>query len=381
MLTPGTRLGPYEISTPLGAGGMGEVYRAQDTRLNREVAIKVLPAELSANAQLRARFEREAKSISSLNHPNICTLHDVGSEDGVDFLVMELVEGESLADRLARGPLPPDLVLKTAVEIADALDKAHRRGIIHRDLKPGNVMLTKSGAKLLDFGLAKSSDVVAVSPASATVQMSPDKPLTAEGTIVGTFQYMAPEQIEGQQVDQRSDIFAFGAVVYEMATGRRAFSAKSRASMIAAILDSDPPPISSVVAAAPPALDRVVRTCLAKDPDDRFQTAHDVKVALQWIREERSSGAMPAPVVRRRAARERIAWTLAALITIAAGVAIVLNVRAMKRVYRGPVFASILPPKNSRFLFMGDYAGTPVLTRDGRRLAFVATAADESRWL
>src|SRR5207237_4962849 len=208
MLTPGTRLGPYEISTPLGAGGMGEVYRAQDTRLNREVAIKVLPAELSANAQLRARFEREAKSISSLNHPNICTLHDVGSEDGVDFLVMELVEGESLADRLARGPLPPDLVLKTAVEIADALDKAHRRGITHRDLKPGNVMLTKSGAKLLDFGLAKSSDVVAVSPASATVQMSPDKPLTAEGTIVGTFQYMAPEQIEGQQVDQRSDIFA-----------------------------------------------------------------------------------------------------------------------------------------------------------------------------
>src|SRR5207237_8804406 len=189
------------------------------------------------------------------------------------------------------------------------------------------------------------------------------------------------EQIEGQQVDQRSDIFAFGAVVYEMATGRRAFSAKSRASMIAAILDSDPPPISSVVAAAPPALDRVVRTCLAKDPDDRFQTAHDVKVALQWIREERSSGAMPAPVVRRRAARERIAWTLAALIAVAAGVAIVLNVRAMNRVYRGPVFASILPPKNSRFLFMGACSGTPVLTRDGRRLAFVATAADESRWL
>src|SRR5215471_17676918 len=220
-LTPGTKLGPFEITSPLGVGGMGEVYRARDTRLGRDVAVKILPKELSADTARKLRFEREAKTISGLNHPNICTLHDVGSQDGVDYLVMECVEGETLAKRLEKGPLPLEHVLKYGAQIADALDKAHHAGIVHRDLKPANIMLAASGAKLLDFGLAKPAAPL-VSGATLTAAV-PKTPLTQEGTIVGTFQYMSPEQVEGKELDSRSDIFSLGAVLYEMLTGRRAF--------------------------------------------------------------------------------------------------------------------------------------------------------------
>ena len=289
----GKRLGPYEILSAIGAGGMGEVYRARDTRLDRIVAIKVLPAHLADRAELRERFEREARTVASLNHPHICTLYDIGHQDGTDFLVMEYLEGETLAQRLLKGALPLDQVLQYAIEIADALDKAHRKGITHRDLKPGNIMLTKSGTKLLDFGLAKLKQEVV--PANVQLSQLPtaNEPLTAQGMIVGTLQYMAPEQLEGKEVDARTDIFAFGAVVYEMATGKKAFEGKSQASLIAKILETDPPPISSLQPMTPPALDRVVKKCLAKEPDQRWQTASDLCEELKWIAE---SGSQVAPV-------------------------------------------------------------------------------------
>ena len=281
MIAPGSKVGPYEVTAQLGAGGMGEVFRARDSRLDRTVAIKVLPSRLSSDTRFRERFDREAKAISALSHPHICTLYDVGSHDGSDYLVMEYLEGESLAERLAKGPLPIDQVIRYGTEIADALEKAHRAGIVHRDLKPGNVVITKSGAKLLDFGLAKFSQT-ASDPHAATAAMSA-KPLTEEGTILGTFQYMAPEQIEGKEADPRTDIFALGALLYEMATGKRAFEAKTRASLIASILDREPPPISAVQPLTPPALERVIRMCLHKDPDERWQSAHDVAAELKWI--------------------------------------------------------------------------------------------------
>jgi len=263
---------------------MGEVYRARDTRLERIVAIKILPDHLADRAELRERFEREAKTISSLNHPHICTLYDVGHQDGTDFLVMEYLEGETLAARLTKGPLPLDQVLKYAVEIADALDKAHRKGITHRDLKPGNIMLTKSGAKLLDFGLAKLSQQESPVAAAPLSQLPTAKDaITAQGVILGTLQYMAPEQVEGKEVDARTDIFVFGVVVYEMATGKKAFEGKSQASLMAKILETDPPPMITVAPMTPPALDRVVKRCLAKDPDDRWQTARDLEQELKWI--------------------------------------------------------------------------------------------------
>src|SRR5260221_1670705 len=240
-LAQGTKLGPYEILTPLGAGGMGEVYRARDTRLDRTVAIKILPPHLSDDTTLQQRFEREAKAISSLNHPHICILHDVGHQDGTDFLVMEYLEGETLAKLLEKGPLPLAQVLKYGVEIADALDKAHRQGIVHRDLKPGNIMLTKSGAKLLDFGLAKAA-VPLTTGATLTAAATRTTPVTQQGTIVGTFQYMSPEQIEGKELDGRSDIFSLGAVLYEMLTGRRAFQGKRQLSVASAILEKEPAP-------------------------------------------------------------------------------------------------------------------------------------------
>src|SRR5712692_3264548 len=243
-LNTGAKLGPYEILSAVGAGGMGEVYRARDTRLERTVAIKILPPHLSGDATLRQRFEREAKAISSLNHPHICVVHDVGQQDGTDFLVMEYLEGETLAARLERGSLPLDEVLEYGIQIADALDKAHRHGVVHRDLKPGNIMLTASGAKLLDFGLAKAA--VPLSPgATLTAAATPTTPVTQHGTIVGTFPYMSPEQVEGKEVDARSDIFSFGAVLYEMVTGRRAFQGKSQLSVASAVLEKDPAPISS----------------------------------------------------------------------------------------------------------------------------------------
>ncbi|MGA7791761.1 MAG: protein kinase [Candidatus Acidiferrales bacterium] len=283
-ILPGRRLGPYEILAAIGAGGMGEVYKARDTRLDRIVAIKVLPTHLADRPELRGRFEREAKTIASLNHPHICTLYDTGHQDGIDFLVMEYIEGETLAQRLVKGALPIQQVLQNAIEIADALDKAHRKGVTHRDLKPGNIMLTKSGTKLLDFGLAKLK--LEVAPAIPDSQLPTMKSaVTAEGTILGTLQYMAPEQVEAKEVDTRTDIFAFGAVVYEMATGKKAFEGKTSASVMAAILKDEPPAMSSLTPMTPPALDRVVKKCLLKEPDQRWQTATDLCGELKWIAE------------------------------------------------------------------------------------------------
>ena len=374
-LSPGTRLGPHEIIAPLGAGGMGEVYRARDTRLDRMVALKVLPAHLADNEELRQRLDREAKAISALSHPHICALYDVGHQDGVDYLVMEYLEGETLTDRLARGSLPPEQVLRYGVQIADALDKAHRQGITHRDLKPGNVMITKSGVKLLDFGLAKLRAATSGSVFSS-VSVLPtqiDKSLTAQGTILGTFQYMAPEQLEGKDADARSDIFALGAVLYEMATGRKAFEGKSQASLIAAILDRTPPPISSIQPMTPPALDRVVKTCLEKDPDDRFQTAHDVRLQLEWIAEGGSQAGLPAPVVARRRSRERLAWIVAGV--LAAAIAVLAGLLFYQRPGTDllrPVRSNVLPPEKATFRFVGEDAGPVEISPDGRQLAFVA---------
>ncbi|HEX7705943.1 MAG TPA: protein kinase [Thermoanaerobaculia bacterium] len=311
-LSSGQRLGPHEILLPLGAGGMGEVYQARDTRLDRNVAIKVLPAEFSANASLKARFEREARAISALNHPNICTLHDVGHENGLDYLVMEYIEGEALVDRLRKGPLPLEQVLRYGVQIASALDAAHRQGIIHRDLKPGNVMLTKAGAKLLDFGLAKESPYRSALISGGTEMPTQQKALTAEGTMIGTFQYMAPEQLEGGDADARTDIFALGTLLYEMTTGVRAFDGRTRTSIIAAIVSSQPAPISTFQPMTPPALEHVVRRCMAKDPDDRWQSAADIASQLQWISE---AGSQVAPVaVRRRRTLNRYLLPAAALL-------------------------------------------------------------------
>jgi serine/threonine protein kinase len=274
MLAAGARLGPYQIKAPIGAGGMGEVYRAIDTRLGRAVAIKITHEKFSD------RFEREARAISALSHPNICTLYDVGP----NYLVMELVEGETLAERLKKGPLQLDQVLRYAIEISDALDKAHRKGITHRDLKPSNIMLTKSGAKLLDFGLAKLRGTQAA-VANLSALPTEGSSLTAQGTILGTLQYMAPEQVEGKEVDARTDIFAFGVLVYEMATGRKAFEGKTSASVMAKILETDPPPMASLQPMTPPALDRVVKRCLAKEPEERCQSAKDLTDELKWITE------------------------------------------------------------------------------------------------
>ncbi len=282
----GTMLGPYRVLEKLGEGGMGEVYKARDTRLDRTVAIKVLPPAVAADPERRGRFEREAKTIAALNHPHICTLYDVGDHDGSMFLVMEHVVGETLAARLRRGPLPVEQALVIATDIADGLAAAHRSGIIHRDLKPGNVMLTKSGAKLLDFGLAKLKAPGAALVTSVTMSALPtQEPPTAAGTLLGTVPYMAPEQLEGKEADARSDIFSFGAVLYEMLAGKRAFDGQSQVSVMAAILEHDPPPLSSMQPVTPAALDHLVRRCLAKAPDDRPDTAHDVADDLRWLRE------------------------------------------------------------------------------------------------
>ena len=306
-LAPGTKLGPYEIQSPLGAGGMGEVYRARDTRLDREVAIKVLPASLSSDVSLKQRLEREAKAISKLSHPHICSLHDIGHQDGVDFLVMEFLEGETLEKRLISGPLPPEQTLRYAAQIADALAKAHKLGITHRDLKPANVMLTKSGAKLLDFGLAKQSGTAPLAAALTEMTLEQAK-LTSDGMIVGTFQYMAPEQLEGKEADTRTDIFALGELIHEMATGKPAFTGKSRASLIAAILTTEPPPITQLQPIAPVALEHVVKKCLAKDPDERWQSASDLASELNWILAAGSQAGVAAPSISPRKRRERAIW-------------------------------------------------------------------------
>ncbi len=382
-LTSGTRFGPYEIQSPLGAGGMGEVYRARDTRLERTVAIKILPEHLSQDSEAKQRFNREARAISSLSHPNICHLYDVGSQDGIDFLVMEFLEGETLADRLAKGPLPPEQVLKYGIEICEGLEKAHKTGVIHRDLKPGNVMLTKSGAKLMDFGLAKSS-AVSDAPSSGLTLTSPvaSRPLTQQGMIVGTFQYMSPEQIEGKEADARSDIFALGAVLYEMATGKRAFEGKTTTSVIAAILERDPPPISAVRAMFPGALDKVIKTCLEKDPDERWQSTRDLRTNLKWIAE--GDDAVTSTPSKRDPWRERAAWVLASAFLIA--LALLAGVRYRRPLATVPVRFSVYPPEKEALsgatnitVQVPQFALSP----DGHSMAFIGNApgAGSMLWL
>src|SRR5712692_5781343 len=370
-LLAGTKLGPYEIVSPLGAGGMGEVYRARDTRLGRDVAIKVLPAYLSCTLELKARFERETRTISSLNHAHICHLYDVGSQDGTDFLVMELLEGETLAERLHRGPVLLDQVLRIGAEIADALDKAHQQGITHRDLKPGNIMLTKSGAKLMDFGLAKPATAIFQSTgrvfSTAATQTSPASPLTVEGMLVGTLQYMSPEQVEGKEADARSDIFALGAVLYEMIAGRPAFEGKSQVGVVSAILQKEPPPVSST-STLPTGLDYLIRTCLAKDPEERFQTAHDVKLQLRWL--QQSSG-IAQPVVRATRWR-KILWPIAALATLLAILAILWmsQTRPTRDLYGVTRFTIALGNHSELSV---DTTQAVVVSPDGKRLAYVAS--------
>jgi serine/threonine protein kinase len=359
-LSKGHKLGPYEIESAAGAGGMGEVYKAKDTRLDRTVAIKVLPSHAALNADARTRFEREAKTISSLNHPNICTLHDVGNQDGIDYLVMEFLEGETLEDRLRRGKLDTTEALQIGAQIASGLYSAHRRGLIHRDLKPSNIYLTKEGAKLLDFGLAKlhAEAVAGVGGDTRTT------PMTGEGAIVGTLQYMSPEQLEGKEADARSDIFAFGATLYEMMTGQRAFTGESKASLIGSIMKDRPRSITDLQPTSPPAVDRLIKKCLDKDPDGRWQSAGDLKDELEWIASAGSQAGIPRPVASRRRFRMRVAWVLVAVFGIAA---IFLGVQRL--MLRAPmpqtIRFSISKPEN---LTRIDW---PLISPDGRYLAFL----------
>ena len=387
-LTSGTKLGPYEIQSPLGAGGMGEVYRALDIRLSRTVAIKVLASHLSNSPELKQRMEREARAISSLNHPHICQLYDIGSHDGADFLVMEFLEGETLADRLRKAPLSMADIYKIGIAVAEALALAHRQGIAHRDLKPGNIMITPSGAKLMDFGLAKplgiapgSTSGSSAAPPSFTAAAtmsgaSPLSPLTTAGTIVGTIQYMSPEQIEGKEADARSDIFAFGAVLYEMTAGKRPFEGKSQISLASSILEKDPDPISTLKPQTPAALEHIVTTCLQKNPEDRFLAAHDIKLELQWVAsakpaaEKTEPTTTPAPVAK-RSPLPWIAAAVAALIIGAVG-GYFLHRQAPSQSIR----TVITPPEKTHFSPTGDTAGPAVISPDGSMIAFTATGAD-----
>jgi eukaryotic-like serine/threonine-protein kinase len=364
----GTRLGPYEIQSAIGAGGMGEVYRARDTRLDRTVAIKVLPAHVANDPEVKQRFEREAKTLAALSHPHICPVFDVGQQDGIDFLVMEHLEGETLAQRLTKGALPLEQALRCAIEIADALDKAHRKGIVHRDLKPGNIMLTRSGTKLLDFGLAKLRRPSAV--ASASMLPTQESPATAQGTILGTLPYMAPEQLEGEEADARTDLFAFGAMLYEMVTGRKAFESKSQASLIAAIIDRDPPPISSVAPVSPPGFDWIVGRCLAKDPEDRWQTARDLLAALRRTADGGIQPAVSSPGVGPGWHRATLVAALTAALVVVAIVAGVVG-RNLRPFTSAPVtrFAIVAPGEQNAVTSL---LSSMALSRDGARVVYAA---------
>ena len=381
-LSSGAKLGPYEILSKIGAGGMGEVYRARDTRLERIVAVKVLPSEFSRHAELRKRLEREARTLSSLAHPHICRLYDVGQQDGADFLVMEYLEGETLGQRLRKGAFPAGQVLQYGIEIADALERAHRHGVIHRDLKPGNIMLTKDGAKLLDFGLARVEATAAPSNETLTLLETQDHKLTEKGVVLGTFQYMAPEQLEGKEADARTDIFALGAVIYEMATGKTAFSGNNRTSLITAILASEPRAMTSLQPLTPPALERVVKTCMAKDPDSRWQSAQDLKLQLEWIAEGGSQAGLPAPVAAPRRSREKIAWILVGLLTVAAAA---LGIGFVKRVPKLPprVSFTINPPEQHSFDIPGGWLCCSAISPDGNQLALLTGDSEgkTSLWL
>lgn len=379
-LASGTKLGPYEIASPLGAGGMGEVYRARDTRLDRSVAIKILPAHLADRAEAIERFEREARAISSLNHPNICQLHDVGQQNGVRYLVMELLEGETLSARLRRGPLPLEQVLRYGAEISTGLQAAHRSGVVHRDLKPGNIMLTKSGAKLMDFGLAKG--IVASAPISegltATLSSSHVTPLTQQGTIVGTFHYMSPEQVEGKEADARSDIFSLGTVLYEVVSGRRAFEGNTPMSVAAAILEKEPEPIRTLQPLTPAPLERAIKKCLARDPDERWQSAGDLASELKWIAEGSATG-MPAVAARARGMRvsEWLAWMFCGMAIIA--VIVLSLVLGFSSGSKPVVRTQIAVPEKLQFNFVGDNGGPPEISPDGKSIVFSARAEGKSQ--
>jgi len=367
------RLGPYEILAPLGAGGMGEVYRARDTRLDRTVAIKILPQHLSNDPVRKQRFEREAKTISSLNHPHICVLHDIGHHDEIDYLVMEYVEGETLAKRLEKGPLPLEQVLKYGAQIADALDRAHRSGVVHRDLKPGNIVLAKTGAKLLDFGLAKPACQLTTAATLTTVM--PKTPMTREGIVVGTFQYMSPEQVEGKELDGRSDIFSLGAVLYEMVTGKRAFLGNSELSVGSAILEKEPEAVTTIKPLTPPALDHAIRRCLAKDPEERWQTAKDLELELKWITESGARG-MPSlgtttRDIRPRTTRALIWGTASVLLAAVAGIA----GWVMKPAPPQPVSRAVITLPPGQHLTGLDEPAI-ALSDDGTQLAYVALQGD-----
>ena len=372
-LSPGTRLGPYEVVSLIGAGGMGEVYRARDTRLDRTVALKVLSHQVTATKTAHDRFEREARAISALNHPNICTLFDVGNENGTEYLVMELIDGESLSDRLGKGPLPLEAVLRIGAAVAGALAKAHRSGIVHRDLKPANIMLTKSGPKLLDFGLArKSAEEVAASAHDAETRV--EKALTADGTILGTLPYMAPEQLEGLPTDTRTDIFALGTVLYEMTTGRRAFNAKSQASLITKIMSEHPTPIAQLQPIAPSALHRLIMKCMAKDPEERWQCASDIASELRWIAESEETA-----IATTTSRRPLAAWSVAAVCALAA---IILGIALLRRpaatVQR--MRFSILPPAGGGFL-LPTTSGAIAVSPDGSKIAYSARDTNNVRQL
>jgi len=348
---------------------MGEVYRARDTRLERTVAIKVLSSRLSSNPDLKQRFEREARAISQLNHPNICTLHDVGHDGGIDFLVMEFIEGESLAERLTKGTLPLDQALKIGVEIADALGTAHRAGIVHRDLKPANIMLTRTGAKLMDFGLAKPVGGGYSALGLDLTESHASSPITARGTILGTFHYMAPEVVEGHDADARSDIFSFGCTLYEMITGCRAFDGKSSPSVLAAILEKEPEPICTLQPATPPALGRIVSACLAKRPDERWHAAHDLQMELSWLSE-----AKPQNLPGARRNRGLVRWLVVAILVL-------LALLAATQLRRAPATAKLV---RSSLMPPAGYSFAPYnfsLSPDGTRLAFVTIELDGKQTL
>lgn len=386
-LGPGARLGPYEVVAKLGEGGMGEVYKGTDTRLSRTVAIKVLPPHWAADAEMQQRFEHEARTVASLNHPNICVLHDIGADNGIDYLVMEFLDGETLADKIRRGPVPLDEALDIAIAVTDALDKAHRQGVVHRDLKPSNVMLTTSGPKLLDFGLAKT--FAGAQDPAAGQEAAVRSGLTVPGMLIGTLQYMAPEQLEGGDADGRTDIFALGVLLHEMVTGKRVFEGKSRVLLMSAIATAEPPPLSSADPATPPALDHVVRTCLAKDPADRWQTARDLLAELQAIATGADEGFVAASLARRSRARH-LPRVLAGGALVAG---LVMSVPASLYLRAGE------PPDELRFrvpiqlstdansllwaaVTAGVYfdPGTFAVSPDGRWLSFSARSSSNDPW-
>ena len=379
----GTHLGPYEILEPLGAGGMGEVYRARDTRLDRTVAIKILPTHVADDPVRRERFEREARTIATLTHPHICTLFDVGHQDGVDFLVLEHLEGETLEALLRAGPVPGDQALRYGIELADALDQAHRRGIVHRDLKPANIIITRTGVKLLDFGLAQLRRREALSFEHGG--QGETTSLTTEGTILGTLQYMAPEQIEGRQIDHRADLFALGAVLYEMMIGEKAFKGESPASQMAAVLTSEPLPVSTVrpETGIPRAFDHLVQRCLAKDPEARWQSARDVMLELTWMSGAASSAEVQAAASQRL--RGRIGWAVAGLLAVVSmalsAVVVWLNNRTSETAKQPPAQPYLLTvgaPENGALSANANFLA---VSPDGRLLAFVASEAGEPQCL